>query len=509
MKEDNTQKPERKGLGIRFKMVFTTVALLVVLFILISYLFIINQERALTENMEISGISLTSSIAHNCVNAIISNDYYYLSLMTAEMIKNKNILYMAIIKPNGKIISHSIKSLEGTISNDQSIFNWQVGKTNTLEKISFRNQSAFKITCPIMSRNKLWGFVQTANSLLPLQHSIEKSYYYSVSLAIFFIALGTLFILILSKRITLPLLKLTKGAREIGAGNLSYNFEITRHDELGVLAETFNQMARDLDKSLKKLEQTKRLERELEIAYQIQQSLLPRNFPLANGIEVSAFCKPARVVGGDFYDFLTISDEKLGIVIGDVSGKSIQSALYMAITQSIIRSEAERELSPKKVLIATNRLLSGTLSKNSFVTLFYLVVNRKNGDVTYASAGHNPMLYINTKNEISLLKGRGYPLGLEETIFNDRIEEKKVKLTENDTLLLFTDGIIEAINKDGQEFSLERFIDFIKSMEKTPLEKLNTKILDEIQAFAEGTLQHDDITVVSLRQHLVGLHNHN
>ncbi|MFC1850932.1 SpoIIE family protein phosphatase [candidate division CSSED10-310 bacterium] len=503
MVEEKGDHQKKRGVGIGFKMSATVVTLLVFLFFMMSFLFILDQKKVITQTMERNSVSLASSIAKNCENALIANDYLFLEMMTDEMIKNENILYMIIIKPGGEVLAHSDKNSKQTNIQDKDIINWKRGTEYSLRSGNYLNKPCFIISVPIYAKGIMWGFVQIGNSLIPLQETLQRAYFNSITIAICFIILGIVIVLILTKRLTIPLLHLTQGAREIGAGNLDYQIKSSRGDELGLLADTFNQMAVDLKISTEQLEESKKLERELELAYQIQQSLLPKALPKTNGIEVSAFCKPAQVVGGDFYDFLNLPDKSLGIVIGDVSGKSIQSALYMAITQSIIRSEADRELSPRKVLVSTNHHLAAALSKNAFVTLFYMVINRKNGEVTYASAGHNPMLLLKPdQKDILLIKSRGYPLGVDEKLFNDRIEEKKFRLDQNDLLVLFTDGIIEAMNPQQQEFSLERFLSLVKSQffsKDLTLEKLNDTILREIQVFSQGMLQHDDITLVTLR----------
>lgn len=494
----------RKGPGLGLKMSLAIVTLMVFLFLMMSSLFIRDQRDMLSKSVERSGISLTQSIAQNCRNALMTNDYWFLTAMTREMSKNENILFMAIVKPDGIILTHSQEDLIQSKTATSLIGNWPEEKEYNLEFTDFKGSPCLIITVPIYAKQTLWGFVQTANSLKPFQLSIERAYYNTITVAVLFMALGTVFILLLSKRITVPLMLLTKGAQEIGAGNLAHRIQMKkRGDELGLLAVTFNQMARDLKKSTEKLEESKKLERELELAYQIQQSLLPSVFPAKNGIELTALCKPARIVGGDFYDFIELSYDKMGIIIGDVSGKSIQSALYMAITQSIIRSEADREPSPRNVLISTNRHLSHALAKNSFVTLSYMVMNKSNGAICYASAGHNPMLVCHRNSrKIELIKSRGFPLGMEEQLFNERIEEIEVPIETDDILLLFTDGIIEAMNTKGEEYSLERFLDFVHKTvfaDNIDIHKINDRIIDEISNFSRGTQQHDDITLVTLK----------
>jgi serine phosphatase RsbU (regulator of sigma subunit)/uncharacterized membrane protein affecting hemolysin expression len=492
-----------KGPGIGLRMSLYVVSLLAVLFLLISFIFILNQKNILIQNMERSGYALSRAVAKNCENALIGNDFWTLGTMTAEITRNRNILFMAIIKPDGKIVAHSDTRMVESFLTDTELTGWVKGKRIPRREIVYQDKSCMVITLPISSKNSLWGFIQTGHSLAPLQESIRTAYKNALTIAVLFIAMGTVFVLLLSRRITVPIIQLMRGAREIGAGNLDYRITVNRTDELGLLATTFNQMSFDLKKSREKLEESKKLERELELAYQIQQSLLPITCPTANGIEVAAFCKPAQIVGGDFYDFLFLSDHLLGIVIGDVSGKSIQSALYMAITQSLIRSHADRGLSPREVLIATNRQLATTLRKNAFVTLFYMVIDREKAEVTYASAGHNPMVLVKpATGKTTLLKGRGYPLGLDESLFNERIEEQTLKLDEEDLLILFTDGIIEAMDDQGQEFTLERFIELLKTgtLQNHPqLEGFNLAIFQEILLFSHGVSQHDDITLVSLR----------
>jgi serine phosphatase RsbU (regulator of sigma subunit) len=195
-----------------------------------------------------------------------------------------------------------------------------------------------------------------------------------------------------------------------------------------------------------------RLEQEMRVATLIQQQFLPKELPELKGWQVSAFYRPARAVGGDFYDFIELSDGRIAIVAGDVTDKGVPAALVMASTRSIIRAEAERLLSPTKVLERTNDLLFPDIPPHMFVTCLYAVLDPASGKVQYANAGHN-LPYVRTEDGVLELRATGMPLGL---MPGSKYEEKEATLSAGELMLLHSDGLAEAHSPDGEMFGFPR-----------------------------------------------------
>src|ERR671914_1661559 len=195
-----------------------------------------------------------------------------------------------------------------------------------------------------------------------------------------------------------------------------------------------------------------RLEQEMRVAQLIQQQFLPKELPELEGWQVSAFYRPARAVGGDFYDFIDLPDGKVGIVAGDVTDKGVPAALVMASTRSILRSEAARHASPGEVLQHANELLYPDIPAHMFVTCLYAVLDPKNGKLVFANAGHN-LPYVRSDSGVKELHARGMPLGLMPGM---DYEEQEATLAAGEVMLLHSDGVAEAHDPDGEMFGFPR-----------------------------------------------------
>jgi len=245
-----------------------------------------------------------------------------------------------------------------------------------------------------------------------------------------------------------------------------------------------------------------RLERELQLAREIQQSFLPNTLPRVPDWDVAALWKPAREVGGDFYDAFPLPGNRLGVVIADVADKGIPAALFMTLARTLIRATAREEFSPAIVLETVNDLLVAETERGLFITTFYMVVSPQTGQLLYANAGHNPPLVLRKSTQsIERLPATGMALGVLESI---HIKENALKLEVGDRVVLYTDGITEAFSSYGEMYGEERLqallLDCLqREIDRTAAELLN-HIADSVHEFSEGAPISDDITLVTLRR---------
>lgn len=245
-----------------------------------------------------------------------------------------------------------------------------------------------------------------------------------------------------------------------------------------------------------------RLSKEFEIAREVQEKLLPKKNPVIPGYSICARCIPALEVGGDYYDFIPLDNERLGIVIADVSGKGLPSAFYMTLTKGVFQSYAESSNSPKEVLTKLNSLVYRTIDKKSFVTMFYAIINYNTNKITYARAGHEPVLHYSlNKNVINLLKPNGLGLGLEKgEIFSRIIEEKEIEFLPGDLLLFYTDGITDSKDEQNSDFGIDNLLITVKNdFHKNKNEILN-HIYDTVLKFRNNSPQYDDMTLISIQR---------
>jgi serine phosphatase RsbU (regulator of sigma subunit) len=237
-----------------------------------------------------------------------------------------------------------------------------------------------------------------------------------------------------------------------------------------------------------------RIQQELEVARLIQQQFLPHELPALAGWEVAAYYKPARAVGGDFYDFIELPDGQVGIVVGDVTDKGVPAALVMATTHSILRAEAPRLVSPQAVLTRANELLVAEMPPNMFVTCLYAVLDPATGLLRYANAGHN-LPYVRSDGGVGELRATGMPLGLLPGMPYD---EREATLRDGDLMLLHSDGLAEAHGPEREMFGFPRVVKLMGE-ERGGGQAVIDLLLNELSSFTgQGWDQEDDITLVTL-----------
>ena len=246
----------------------------------------------------------------------------------------------------------------------------------------------------------------------------------------------------------------------------------------------------------------KRLDHDLEIARDIQRILLPAESPKVNGFEIAGLNVPARQVSGDYFDYIKVDEERLGVAIADVSGKGVPASLIMAICRSVLRSQAIGNPSPADVLQKVNRQLYPDIKEDMFISMAYLVLDHARGVVTLARAGHDaPLLYEAKMKKVRPLKTPGMVLGIDSGNTFDRLTtDVAVPLERDDCILLYTDGITEALDSEGNEFGLEPTIAALESSAKAGAQPIVTRLIDDLRNFVDATPQNDDITLIAIRK---------
>lgn len=244
------------------------------------------------------------------------------------------------------------------------------------------------------------------------------------------------------------------------------------------------------------------IEKELDVAKSIQNSILPHDFkpfPLAHSFEVYGSMLPAKRVGGDFFDFFPIDETRLAFTIADVSGKGVPAALFMTMTRGLLRALGQKTKSPLQCFQQLNELILLENDSSMFVTAFYGIFHIDTGLVEYCNAGHNPPYLITAKGELKQIgRCEGIALGVAKE--NSFFEQKELQLERGDTLLLYTDGVTEAMDLDGELFQESRLEAFLSKSYELPLKDLLHEIVNALKAFAKDREQSDDITLLGIRR---------
>ena len=246
----------------------------------------------------------------------------------------------------------------------------------------------------------------------------------------------------------------------------------------------------------------KRLDHDLEIARDIQRVLLPAEPPSVNGFEISGINVPARQVSGDYFDYIKVDEERLGVAIADVSGKGVPASLIMAICRSVLRSQAAQNPSPADVLKKVNRQLYPDIKEDMFISMAYLILDHVHNGVTLARAGHDaPLLYKRSSQSVTPVKPPGMVVGIDSGNVFDRITgDFPIRLERDDCLVLYTDGVTEALDADGNEFGVERTMQSVRASAGHGAQAIIARLIDDLRDFVGSHPQNDDITLIAIRK---------
>lgn len=274
-------------------------------------------------------------------------------------------------------------------------------------------------------------------------------------------------------------------------------------DDLSRTIEKAIEQVRYIRESQQEHNQLESIKNDLAIAGEIQQTILPRSFPpfpeLTEVVDIYASMTPAKDVGGDFYDFFQIDDERIGLVIADVSGKGVPASLFMAVSRTLLRATALRGVSSAECLTYANKLLCKESLDSMFVTVFYGIYHYKTGMMDYTNAGHNPPYLLRGGRTVECLPvASNFVVG----VFDDiEFESNTLTFGIGDTLLLYTDGVTEAFNDKWEQFSESNLQDILASMhESSSAKEVVTSVLQSVKTFSGDYPQSDDITLLSLQR---------
>lgn len=437
----------------------------------------------------------------------------------SEIVSSIKILqsgYGFLISRNGTFVTHPIKDyiMNETIfsvaeargdASLRAVGKKMIGKeagfsTNPV-KSAVTGKSCIMTYVPVKSNGWSLGVLFPYDELMADITSLNHVVIFLGVAGIFLLALAVLFI---ARNITGPLTEIADAAGRIGTGDLDVQLpRLNTKDEVGKLAGAFEYMRESLRAYIKELTETtasrQRMESELKIARNIQMGILPKTFPPfpeRADFDIYAETVPAREVGGDFYDFFLIDDDHLCFVIGDASGKGIPAALFMAFTKTLIKAKASASLTTGMLMEQVNDELSSGNDADMFITVFCAVLNTKTGEMSYTNGGHNPPLIIRKSGSISYLDGPGeLVVGIME---GTRYSTRSLVLEPGDGLLLYTDGVTEAMNEEGEIFSTDRLMDVVATAADKAILDTARAIKEAVKDFCGDAPQYDDITMMVL-----------
>jgi sigma-B regulation protein RsbU (phosphoserine phosphatase) len=369
---------------------------------------------------------------------------------------------------------------------------------------SFLERSFLKVVAPIGDEGGelKGGAIMVTLPTNHVQAAIRNQTRLAMAVSGLVLLFGSVIAIFGAKTISKPIAHLTEMTRRIAGGDFTQRIDISAKNEIGVLAASFNEMTRRLNESIEHLKETtaakERIESELQIAHEIQMSMVPKIFPPfpdRSEFDIFATLAPAKEVGGDLYDFFFIDDDHFCFAVGDVSGKGVPAALFMAVTKTLFRATAGNGGTPGEILARLNTEVCRDNESCMFVTLFCAILNIRTGQVDYSNGGHNLPYYLHHSGVTPLENTGGRALGLVE---QSPYASARMVLGPGESLLLYSDGVTEAMDPSDTLYSDQRLESFLASNRGSSPSQLIGDLVTDVRHFASGAAQSDDITGLAL-----------
>lgn len=433
----------------------------------------------------------------------------------SEIVSSVKVLktgYGALLSKNGTIITHPVKQMimnESIFSIAEARGDNRVreigrsmikGETKFVSYLNVFGMESMMYYAPVPSNGWVLSVVFPTAELFEDVNRLGRRV---VFLSVSGIALLSLVIVLIANSITRPLRAMTKAAEAVGKGQLNTDLpRVKSGDEVGRLTSAFQNMQRSLKTYICDLTETtaarERIENELKIAHDIQMSILPKFFPAfpdRKEFDIYAFIESAKEVGGDFYDFFFIDEVHFCFIIADVSGKGIPASLYMAVTKTLIKATAIRDVDPARILFLVNNELCKDNDSNMFVSIFCGILNTESGTVLYSNGGHNPPIFTSSGASSFLGGPTGLVMG---AMYDFNYKTERLVMLPGDNLFLYTDGVTEAMNSRDELFSEGRLLSHLEQLQGNSDMEIIGGLMEKIVFFSEGFPQSDDITMMMI-----------
>jgi serine phosphatase RsbU (regulator of sigma subunit) len=515
---------QRRGASISVKMIATSTVMILVIVVLFGALNIWNTAKVFDEqgahlkdsfvsSLQRRGQAQAKDLVQASKVAILNNDFSNLQSFVPEIAKDDpEVAYVFVADKEGQIMAHSNPASNGKGVTEPTAKEMLKAKDAVTKEIT----GQYLFSRPVVDQsNERQGTVVLAYSLQLLENNLKKlegdkvSAFRSAELntaliGLFFTLIGTALAIFQGLRISRPLKMLAWRADQIARGDLETRVEISSSDEIGMLGENFNYMADRLLILMRETAEKATLEKELEVARTIQETLVPPPDPVDRSfIKLAGYFMPASQCGGDWWTVHDMADGRLLVVIGDVTGHGVPSAMITAAAKAacdVARAEQGNKLTVTKLLEVMNRAIFESAKRKFVMTCFASIIDPKARTITFANAGHNfPYLFrpgATDGSDFQVLMSRGNRLGdLEESSY----AEKTQNLTPGDVLVWYTDGIVECENPTGEEYGEKRFRAAIRRAGDLDPASMRESVVAAAGQFFADRARKDDITMVFAR----------
>ncbi|HPG49352.1 MAG TPA: SpoIIE family protein phosphatase [Spirochaetota bacterium] len=500
----------RRGVrfGIRLKFSLAIISIVVMIIVALTLFFIWNESSLLRTQVMQMVERETVHLANTAQQSIGVDE---LSLIEAinDLKKIKHIKYAFILDRDDLVIRYfdrrGTRDLEKPLSDriDRKLADRTASAEILVKNVEDPTDTlgtVYDFSKTVMDKlDRKIGTVVIGLSDIIIRDEIAKLVKFIIPMSLLVLGIAIIASIIMATVTIRPIRALSQGAEIIGKGNLDHRIQINSRDELGQLAAEFNQMTAQIKEAKEKEIESRIMEEQIEMAKEIQEGLNPTNFYEKGGIQLKGYTKAARGVGGDYFDFIDIDDNRVGALISDVSGKGIPASLIMVMIRTVFTSYVTRgDVSCAGVVRAINDALAVDFAMDKFATLFFLIYNRETGELAFSNAGHGPLFcYRASMKSCTITKLDGVPIGIME---DSEYKQAQVRLNPGDMVVLFTDGVTEMRNEKAEEYGLHRLNKLIVENDFLNAEDFVRLLVHDLETFRGSEPPHDDTTVLVLKK---------
>jgi sigma-B regulation protein RsbU (phosphoserine phosphatase) len=517
-----TEKKEGSH-AIRFnlKMKLSLVMILMTILVIVSmaFYFINNQSKILLNDIMNLAERETDHLSYTTKEALSTDDELTIISALDNIKKLPSVTYAHIIDPAGVVLQSTMLESAGKKFDDdvtkKALSNNQVisGAEQHASYRVFRQATPdphekkgiiYDFSLPVF--DKLTGRKRIATVRLGFSDKIIRQEIAKMQKVVLIIAGISIFIsaviaFILASITTRPLNKLSEGVKLIGTGDLDHKIKVSSSDEIGALAVQFNAMTDMLKEAQSKEIESRIMQEQLDVAKEIQEGLNPMGFYNKNGLELKGYTRAAKGVGGDYFDYIEIDENRVGALISDVSGKGIPASLVMVMIRTVFVSAIHQD--PKKIqcshlVSAINSSISSDFAIDKFATLFFMLYDKSRETVSFSNAGHGPLFcYRADRNICTVTKLEGVPIGIMD---DTEYKQAEVPFKPGDIIFLSTDGVTEMRNEKKEEYGRERAQKLIMENHKKSADELVSMLITDVDTFKGKANQHDDMTMLIMKR---------
>jgi len=514
----NPEHQQRKKIrfGIRIKFSLAIIALVSVVIFTIAAFIVYRESRLLTEQI----FDFTKrEIIHlgNTLQQSIGADELALSDAVTELKRFTYFKYVFVLNAGDEVVFYFDRRGEtGQAVHEQGkVLDDKVGRN-----LAPRANPGEIVMLPLDdpdTRGKIYDFskivmgklrtdVKLGVVIIGMSDSIIVKEISSIKRLITYIFLGYLAVsiiasVILATIIIRPIKKLSHGATLIGKGDFSHRIEVNTSDELGRLASEFNIMTEMIQDAKEKEIESRIMNEQLEMARDIQEGLNPMGYYTKKGVQIKGFTRAAKGVGGDYFDYIDIDENRVGALISDVSGKGVPASLVMVMIRTVFTSYITRkDIDCASVVRAINDSLSADFAIDKFATLFFMIYDRSTGELSFSNAGHGPLFcYRADKHACTRSALDGVPIGIMEDV---EYKQARVKLSPGDIVVLYTDGITEMRNPEKEEYGLGRVQSLLLKHNNLNASEFADLLVEDVEHFRKDAPPHDDMTLLVFKREM-------